>query len=118
MELKCSECVENKTYTMTDEDYDRIAGFWPWKMKCYSRKLNSAKMERDEPHFYGVELTALYKGGVEFQSVTAKSRRASNVLQDCFSVAVTIGDVTRTRYFSDEVEAIDYTLKVIALAEA
>lgn len=118
MQLKYSECVEDKTFVMTDDDYERIAGSWPWKMKCYYRDVEGAKMENDEPHFYGVELTALYKGGVEFHGKTKKSRTASNVLRDCFSVAVTIGDVTRRTYFSDEVEAIDYTLKVIALAKA
>lgn len=118
MQLKFSECVEEKVFTMTDEDYDRIEGRWPWKMKCYSRGVKGARMENDEPHFYAVELTALYKGGVEFKGNTAKNRRACNVLRDCFAVAVTIGDVTRTTYFSVEVEAIDYTLKVIELAKA
>lgn len=118
MKLKYSECIEDKTFVMKEADYDRIEGRWPWKMKCYSREVEGAKMEYDEPHHYGVELTALYKGGVEFVGHTAKTRTASNVLRDCFSVAVTIGDTTRTNYYSDEAEAIDYTLKVIALAKA
>ena len=118
MQLKFKECVEENVFKMTESDYDRIEGRWPWKMKCYSRGVKDAQMENDEPHFYGVELTALYEGGVEFVGKTKKSRTARKVLRDCFSVAVTIGDVTHTTYFSDEVEAIDYTLKVIELAKA
>ena len=119
MQLKYSECIEDKIFAMTDDDYDRIdGGRWPWKMKCYSRGVKGAKMESEEPHYYEVELTALYKGGVEFQGNTGKTRTACNVLRDCFSVAVTIGNITRTTYYSEEVEAIDYTLKVITLAKA
>jgi hypothetical protein len=115
MELKWTECHERAAKKISDKMFEKCSEelTFPWVIKNFENK--SAK-EGTEDGAASVRLTALYKGGIRFS--TSAHNIGEKVLRDCFEVHYCFNGQGTYQYFDNLVEAIDLTMKLIALAKA
>lgn len=84
-------------------------GEFPWEMKRFEKSTKGG----DENE---VVLTALRARG--YYKLNTKKMNARKVLKDCFVVEYTLNSVGSSAFFEEEEEAIDFTMKIIALIKA
>lgn len=115
MELKWTECHAKETKKLSDALLDKCSEqlLFPWVMKNF--EIKPAKKDTLEGAAT-VRLTALYKDGIRFS--TANQSIGERVLRDCFEVYYSFNGRGTYNYFDNLVEAMDLTMKLIALAKA
>lgn len=115
MELKWTECHTKKTEKISDALFDKCSEqlLFPWVMKEFETK---AAKEGTMEGAATVRLTALYKGGIRFS--TSCQGIGETVLRDCFEVYYSFNERGTYQYFDNLPEAMDLTMKLIALAKA
>ena len=93
---------------ITEETYLKAtdAGKWCWQMKRYSDND-----ENNQVTLYHLDAGCYFDVN---QAVTF-ARRAK---RECWLVKYSLGEIGTAAYFTDEVEAIDFTLKIIELIKA
>lgn len=115
MELKWTECHAKETKKLSDALLDKCSEqlLFPWVMKNFNIKGGKeGSLEGDAT----VRLTALYKDGIRFS--TTNQNIGEKVLRDCFEVYYSFNGRGTYNYFDNLVEAMDLTMKLIALAKA
>lgn len=115
MELKWTDCHAKETKKLSDALLERCSEqlLFPWVMKNF--KIKGGKegtLEGDAT----VRLTALYKDGIRFS--TTNQSIGEKVLRDCFEVYYSFNGRGTYTYFDNLAEAMDLTMKMIALAKA
>ena len=81
-------------------------GAWCWEMKTYRTK--------DDEN--SVTLYSLAAGC--YWHISPKGTSAVKVLKTCYAVEYGLNSMGSTAYFTEEVEAIDFTMKIINLIKA
>ena len=107
MELQWTECYTKKSEKISDKTFERCSDqlLFPWLMKEFEAGLGAT-----------IRLTALYKDGIRFS--TSAQTVGEKVLRDCFEVYYSFNGRGTYTYFDNLAEAIDLTMKMIALAKA
>ena len=115
MELKWTECHERETKKISDKMFEKCSEklLFPWVMKKFETR---AAKEGTEEGAASIRLTALYKDGIRFS--TSAHNIGEKVLRDCFEVYYSFNGQGTYTYFDNLVEAMDLTMKLIALAKA
>lgn len=115
MELNWTECLSKKAEKISDATFDRCSEqlLFPWVMKEFETK--AAKKGTAEGAA-SIRLTALYKDGIRFATIAHNT--GENVLRDCFEVYYSFNERGTYTYFDNLIEAMDLTMKLIALAKA
>lgn len=115
MELKWTECHSKKRGKISDKMFEKCSEdlSFPWVMKKFE---NQAAKEGTEEGAASIRLTALYKGGIRF--CTTSRNIGEKVLRDCFEVYYSFNDRGTYTYFDNLIEAMDLTMRLIALAKA
>lgn len=101
------EYVENRA-KVTEEQLQEAEenGAWCWEMKTYCTKDDENK----------VVLYSLAAGC--YWHISPKGTSAQKVLKDCYAVEYRLNSMGTTAYFTEEGEAIDFTMKIINLIKA
>lgn len=115
MELKWTECHAKETKKLSDALLDKCSEqlLFPWVIKKF--EIKSVKKDTLEGAAT-VRLTALYKDGIRFS--TTNQNIGEKVLRDCFEVYYSFNGRGTYNYFDNLAEAMDLTMKLIALAKA
>ena len=109
MELQWTECYSKKAEKISDATFEKCSEqlLFPWLMKEFETKAGLGAT---------IRLTALYKDGIRF--ATSAQNTGEKVLRDCFEVYYSFNGRGTYTYFDNLAEAIDLTMKMIALAKA
>lgn len=115
MELNWTECHSKKAEKISDATFERCSAklLFPWVMKEF--ETEAAKKGTAEGAA-SIRLTALYKDGIRF--ATSAQNTGVKVLRDCFEVYYSFNERGTYTYFDNLIEAMDLTMKLIALAKA
>lgn len=115
MELQWTECYSKETKKISDATFERCSEklLFPWVIKNFETK---AAKEGTVEGAASIQLTALYKDGIRF--ATSAQNTGEKVLRDCFEVYYSFNGRGTYTYFDNLVEAMDLTMKLIALAKA